>query len=138
MVAYLSLVGAQSLTSGAVTKVTLDTIVTNSAGMANTASSRIDIVRPGNVTVIANTLFDNMSAASADTQARIHKNGTVVSSDSRQTLTGGYPSPSKVDLVPVVAGDYIELFGLHGSGSAEDLYVTIPVNTLQVKEEISW
>lgn len=114
---------AQSIpTTSVSTKILITVATINPApGPINTGTSRYEVPATGNYLVSATTQFDNNTATASgvEVQLGLFKNGSdtgIGDQDGTPSPNGGRWSPGFTVMVPLVAGDYLELFVSIGDG----------------------
>jgi hypothetical protein len=113
--AYLN--GAQNTTSGATTKVLLDTENYDTGSDFDTDNSRFVAPKTGYYQVNASIRYNDLADGS-ESRVLIYVNGAVYSgSVTYLGVTNGDPSSSLSDLVYITAGQYIELYAVQNSGT---------------------
>lgn len=102
------------------TKLNLNEVVLdNAGGQANTTNNRIDVRRAGTYAIYPRIATD--AADISGGQARCHKNGSFLFNQSGYTHAGSNLGPG-FGLFSLAAGDYLELYAYHSTGSSKDLY----------------
>lgn len=113
----------QSLTSGAWTAVTFPTETYDVGGMHSTSSNTSRLVIPageaGKYQFGGSADFDNNITGLRGT--RWAKNGTALGPELLISSVGFCSMPTPVEVIPLVAGDYIELQARQDSGGALDI-----------------
>lgn len=100
------------------TKVNLNTIDLDNTGlMANTGTSRLTVLRGGSYKIDGAVWWAGFTAASPRCITMLYKNGAQVMTSETSGTVDSYPSPTAFKKLMLVAGDYIELFGLQASGA---------------------
>ncbi len=123
-----------------VTKVTLDTITTDSAGMGDTGNARIGIKRPGLYIISGAVGWDNLSGSSTRILSQIQINGSAfVNAEGNAIASGSYATPFAVKpKAGMAVGDLITLHGYHAVGSNQSIYGTGAVTHVSVLEAPIW
>lgn len=114
----ISFGGSQNLTSGADTKITLDTVANDPTGMFVLASNHL-VVKTSGYYDISGSVGYGGNATNSRT-AKIMKNvSTTLSQAVSQAVSGGNGTvvPVSVNNVYLIAGDTLQLNGLQDSGS---------------------
>jgi hypothetical protein len=131
--------GAQSISNGVTTVLTLDELEYDNASCANTTNNRIDVRRANKYVMTGGVQLDSLAANTQRVFGAITKNVTPtyivtaeISGDS-----GAYVSLLPVTTDALAVGDYIQLRIFHNSGSSEDTYVTIAPTHLEFTEVLT-
>lgn len=142
----LSQTGTNGATTQTVATITVAVVAVNTTDSDNTgmladlANDRIVCKRPNTYLATAALTYENLTAGSANTQCRLHKNGTVFIADSRRANTGDYPSPLVVVPVVLAVGDYVDLRAYQNSGANQAFYQETSSGTIvfSLTEQPSW
>lgn len=115
--------GTTSVASGSAVKIGLNTTVVDNSGlMADTSNTRINIVRPNNYIVAAYVRASGLNTNTARWISATYKNN-VTSNFFTQSecsgLNGAFVGSVAPVVVPLVSGDYIELYAFQTSGSTQ-------------------
>lgn len=127
------------LASGSAAEVPVNESFTDNSGlMADVANTRINIRRSGQYTAQTRICADNNSITGL--RGDIYKNGVFLASGT--TISAGIfqDATSLVFPITLVAGDYLELYGLHFTGSDRTLYgaPADPATGIRCIEVPSW
>lgn len=129
---------AQSIANNTVAVVGLNTVrIDNQGTLADTANNRITCRRASIYSISGAVQYDSLGLSNF-TQARIHINGSVVSTFSNDNASSTSPSFHVSFVTNAVVGDLIDLRTYQLSGSSGNLFVAEPTNFLIVKEEPTW
>ena len=131
---------AQSINSGAVTAVTLDTTVIDNTGlMADpTTNKRINIRRAGVYTVQGSASFNTLAAPSLRTLAIIQKTGVTVRQAELDYLTGNFPGVVLGGLISTAITDNLTIQAFQQSGLAVNTGTGTSGSTLDASESPVW
>jgi len=123
-----------------VTKVTLDTITDDSAGMGDTANARINLKRPGRYALSGAVAWNGLTAASARVISHIQIGGVgFANSEGCATGSGSYPTPFVIkEKSGMAVADQITIHGYHECGSNQTIYGTSMVTHLAALEIPTW
>ncbi len=143
MVAFMALISAsQSILTGAVTKVTLDTAIVDVGGIADAANSKV-VARRGGLYRIRGTVSYDVGASAQRYDIFLYKNAASIGFNSNGANSSfallATPSIGSV-VVSLSAADYIELYGYQDSGGTRSVSRdgTLPYTYLSVEEALSW
>lgn len=112
---------AQSIPTGAVTGITLDTALYDNVGaskMVVTASNQLKVLRPGRYTVIGRLAMQGAPAASARVLGVIQKNAVNAVTFEMPASIGTFLTNAVTDDLTLAAGDLLTLQMYQASGSA--------------------
>jgi len=106
----------QSLSSAINTKITFDTELHDNQSSYDSSRFTVPSNQDGLYLLGFNLVYND--ALNIRVQGRIYKNGSnIVSTESYVNIAGQDPNCTTTFLVPLVAGDYIEIFGYASSAT---------------------
>lgn len=109
-----------TVATSTITKLNLNEVVLdNAGGQANTTNNRIDVRRAGTYAIYPRITTD--AADISGGQARCHKNASSLFNQAGYTHAYSTLGPG-FGLFTLAAGDYLELYAYHSTGSSKDLY----------------
>lgn len=123
MVCLMAPSGTTSVASGSAVKIGLNTVVVDNSGlMADTGNTRINIVRPNNYIVAAYVRASSLTSNCARWISATFKNASFSNFFTQAEcsgLSGGFPGVVAPVVVPLVAGDFLELNAFQTSGGTQ-------------------
>jgi hypothetical protein len=104
----------QSLSAAVFTKITFDTELHDNQSSYDSSRFTVPSNQDGLYLIGFNLVYSD--ATNRRCQGRIYKNGSsIVSTESYANVSGQDPNCTTTFLVPLVAGDYIEIYGYAGA-----------------------
>lgn len=101
------------------TKLGLNTIVDDPAGLTNTSTFRITIARPGRYKIEARAYFYDASARVIPRAlCAVYKNGVNTLQSEESGPAGCWPHPISIGVLPLTTGDYLDVWAYHNVGAA--------------------
>jgi hypothetical protein len=146
MTATMRSTSGQTLTTGTITKVTLNSSdYTDPAAMVNTSLNRIDVIRPGVYIASLNISFVNGSTMQA-AGGYVYLNGARrYAAFVPSTGANSFPNPFVSQPMTLSAGDYVEAYAFQNSGgnvvlNSQTLGGGFPDSApiLSLTEQIGW
>jgi hypothetical protein len=130
---------SQSISNTTVTKILLDTVSHNFGLLADVSNNRFLAARAGSYRVAAGLEMDSATQANARLMVRIHVNGSSVGlSQEWSANSAWYLTPSIADVIPLAAGDYVEMHIYQDTGGSQNTSTSSSKPRMSVDELPQW
>lgn len=121
----------QNITTTATTKITLDTVMSNNVGAADTSNSRINILESGSYDIALSAYITGYTANEAYSLL-LYKNGSLLTSKFKESDNTSF-NFTFTETLDLVKGDYLEMYSQSTADTNYNVSETLDRTSLTVK-----